>query len=92
VRVDRDTARELPIAYAEDDGILRRIAAALWLLAHRPVATLRHLRAHGADDLLARAAAARRLAQGGAREVHALDGETTRDAATLAALAGARDG
>jgi GT2 family glycosyltransferase len=90
VRVDREAARELPIAYAEDDGVLRRLGAAAWLLARRPAATLAHVARRRRPGLLAVAPAARRVAATGADEVRSVGDDAGPDAAALAALAGTR--
>jgi hypothetical protein len=88
VRVDREAARELPIAYAEDDGALRRIGAVVWLLARRPRATLAYVRARRDPRLTAVAAPARRVAAQGAAEIRAVGDDARATAAALAALTG----
>jgi GT2 family glycosyltransferase len=88
VRVDRESARGLPIRWAEDDGTLRRLAAMAWLARTRPAAVARYVtgrRTRGHPPLAEVAARARRLAD--VREVRPLaDGAPTRDAAAIACL------
>ena len=84
-------ARELDIAYREDDGVAARAGALLWLLARHPVRSARDLFAHrrAAPRLSALAPAARRVKRSHATRVHALGGEEVQDTARrLAALTG----
>ncbi len=87
VRVDRGAARSLPIAWGEDDGTFRRLAAVGWLVRARPAALLRYVvnrRRHCDPPLLEIAARARRLAE--AREIRALHPDGARDARAIARL------
>lgn len=85
VRVDREAARTLPIAWAEDDGALLRAGAVLWLLRTHPRAAAIHLLARRRPPLSAVAAPARRLAAAGVREVRGLGG-AEREAAAIGRL------
>jgi hypothetical protein len=93
VRVDREAARTLSIAWAEDDGTLRRLAAMLWLAARRPLRVVRYVIARRRDGGRPRlgeiAARARRLAELRVGEVHAVDPALTAEAEALARLIGA---
>jgi hypothetical protein len=84
VRIDRAAARQLTIAFAEDDGHARRAAAVAWLLRAAPLRTLRFAGAHGWRGVLAHACAARRLLE--RRAVRLLDAGG--DTAALAQLTG----
>jgi hypothetical protein len=91
VRIAREVA--LPYHYMEDDSPLDTLKGMAWLLAHRPVRTARYVLRSGdsAVDLgaLARLApAARRIATGGGRHLHAVDGDSASDARALADLLG----
>jgi hypothetical protein len=66
VRLDRPATRRLAIAYAEDDGVARRWAAAGWLLVRSPLRTLAFAGANGPRRLLALAGPARRIRESGA--------------------------
>jgi GT2 family glycosyltransferase len=92
VRVNRGAARELPIAWAEDDGWLRRAGAVIWLAGRRPlrVAGYALSRRRTRPALTAVAARARRLVALGVREIEAVDPGASADAEALAALTGAR--
>lgn len=91
VRVERETARRLPIAYAEDDGYARRLGALAWLAVRRPVAVLRAAgaaRRGTAPAASTLAPRARRLRMAGVRRVEAA-GELQRPVAdALARLIG----
>ncbi len=76
VRVDREAARTLPIAWAEDDGTWRRLAAIAWLARARPAAVAAYVRGRrplGLAPLMEVAARARRLA--GAQRIEAIGDE-----------------
>ncbi len=86
-----EVARELSIAYREDDGVAARAGALLWLLARHPIRSARDLLTHraAAASLWALAPAARRVRRSNATRVHALGGQEVRDTARrLAALTG----
>jgi GT2 family glycosyltransferase len=85
VRVDRAAARRVAVAYAEDDGHLRRLGALLWLAVRVPRALL-----SAGPRAVALAPRARRLRRAGVRELVALDPGGARDAPALARLTGAR--
>jgi hypothetical protein len=89
-RVDRDLARSIDVAWAEDDGTLRRVSAVLWLAARHPWLALRRaLRNRDGPSLLSVAARARRLERAGVSELRAVGGEQAqRDAADIARLIG----
>jgi hypothetical protein len=91
VRVDREAARSLPIAWAEDDGALRRAAATLWLVARRPLRVARYALRPARDttpQLREIAPRARRLAELHVQEVQALDPASEADAEALARVLG----
>lgn len=83
VRVDRE--RAVRAAYAEDDGVLRRLAAAAWLIRRAPRRTLRFL-ARRPGQGLALAAPARRVLAGGATRLVAIDPARAQDLAELTGL------
>jgi GT2 family glycosyltransferase len=86
-----EVAREIDVAYREDDGVAARAGAMLWLLARHPIRSARDLLAHRAPaaSLWALAPAARRVKRSHANRVHALGGEEVQDTARrLAALTG----
>lgn len=90
VHVDRDAARRLTVAWAEDDGAARRASAVLWLMRRRPRRAIRHIRRYGGVVPLRDVATqARRIAASGARQVRvAGDGDAERRAHALADLLG----
>ena len=91
VRVDRSAARSLPIAWAEDDGTLRRLAAAARIVVRHPLRAGRYAigrRRTAAPALRDVAARASRMADAGVREVRALAPEAQRDADAIARLLG----
>lgn len=85
-RPDRQARRELRTTFGEDDGVLARGRALLWLLATRPVAVLRATRYPGAR-LSELAPAARRVVVNGEAVAPASGADLPR-ARKLAALAG----
>ena len=89
VRVDRDAARDLPIAWAEDDGLLVRIGSVLWLARRHPRNVARALlaRRRGEPRLLEVGARARRLAESDVREIRAVgDAVAEREARAVGRL------
>lgn len=91
VRVDRDAARALPLAWGEDDGTLRRLGAVVCLLRRHPrraaahVLRRRRTRAPRLRDLAARAD---RMAEAGVQEVRVASPAAAPDATAIAALLG----
>ncbi len=86
-----DVARELDVAYREDDGAAARLAALAWLLVRHPWRAARDLRrrSRGAPSLRALAPAAFRLSRVRGARLHALGGEDVQlTACRLAALIG----
>jgi GT2 family glycosyltransferase len=86
-----DVARELDVAYREDDGTAARLAALAWLLVRHPWRAARDLRRRprGAPSLRALAPAAFRLSGVRGARLHALGGEDVQlTARRLAALIG----
>jgi GT2 family glycosyltransferase len=86
-----DVARELDIAYREDDGAAARLAALAWLLVRHPWRAAHDLRRRprGAPSLRALAPAAFRLSRVRGARLHALGGEDVQlTARRLAALIG----
>jgi hypothetical protein len=93
VRVDREAARTLPIAWAEDDGTLRRWGAVARLAARRPAAVARYATGrNGGPPLRDVAGRALRMAEAGVREVRAAGPDAERDAAAIVALLGVARG
>jgi GT2 family glycosyltransferase len=90
LRVDRVAARSLDVAWADDDGTLRRLGAILWLATHRPLRVLRYvLRGRGDRRPLAEIAPrARRLAALRAARLHPVTAGDTRDADALGFVLG----
>ena len=88
VRVDLDAARALEIAWAEDDGALRRAGAAAWLLVHEPRRVLAHALRRGRPSLLDLAPRGRRLREAGVGVLLCAGPEAEADAGALAALLG----
>lgn len=84
LRVDRAASRRLQVAWAEDDGSLRRWRDALMVavMAPGPAARL------GPARLVELASRARRLRGAGARRLHVLDAGAREDADGLGALLG----
>jgi Glycosyl transferase family group 2 len=88
-----EVARELDIAYREDDGFAARILAVAWLLLRHPLRSLRDLlgRPAGGPKLIELAPVALRLERAPRARVHPLGGEDIRDTARrLAELSGQR--
>jgi GT2 family glycosyltransferase len=91
VRVDRAAARSLPIAWAEDDGHLRRGAAVAWLTARHPLRVTRYALTGargGRPRIRELATRARRVASLGVQELRPVDDDSSRDADALARLLG----
>ena len=87
VRVDRAAARALPVAYAEDDGVVRRLAAIASIAVRRPVPAWHHRR-----RLYAEATTARRVRASGAVGLRAVEAAGEARVPALRALAGLGDG
>jgi hypothetical protein len=86
-----EVARELEIAYREDDGVATRVLATARLLVRHPWRAVRDRRRRrgGAPSLPALAPAAFRISRGRAARLHALGGdEVQATAQRLAALTG----
>lgn len=86
-----EVARELDVAYREDDGLAARASALAWLLTRHPLRCARDLlhRRQGAVPLRDLAPAAQRLERSRGARVHALGGEDVQETAgRLAALIG----
>ncbi len=89
--VELGAVRSLPIDYREDDGLLKRQLALVYLVVRHPLRSLLDVRGRGRGDapLRALAPAVRRLKHDPGARVHALGSAQAQDAARrLAALAG----
>ena len=89
--LDADAARRLPVDYLEDDGLLARLAATLWLGLRHPSRVLFDVVRRTPDEPPLRwlAPAVRRLENDPGARIHALGaGRTRATAERLARLAG----
>ena len=91
IRVDRAAARSLSVAWAEDDGTLRRLEAVLWLAGRRPLRVLRYaLGGRGRPRVRDLAARARRLARLRPAELYPASRAAATETQALGALLGIR--
>jgi hypothetical protein len=84
-----EVARELEIAYREDDGVGARVLATVWLVVRHPWRAVRDRRSGDGPALGALAPVAFRLVRGRAVRIYALGGDDVAlTAQRLAALTG----
>jgi GT2 family glycosyltransferase len=86
IRVDREAARALHVAWAQDDGTFRRLSATAWVAARHPWRALRHVARGRHPKLRDVATRARRIAAMQPAALVTLGDGSDADTQALAAL------